>query len=159
MVAYENGKVYKIINENSEIIYIGSTTQSLAMRYSYHKHKSKNNRIILIEEHPCSSKEQLLKKEQECIEQNKSCNLLNKYNAYTSDEYKIKYNKQYCINNKDKVASYNKHSYIKHKDKIRKYANEVIQCESCTCYVTRLNMARHRNTDKCKVLSQTLSNN
>ena len=63
------------------------------------------------------------------------------------------------VNNKDKVASYNKHSYIRHKDKIRKYANEVIQCESCTCYVTRLNMARHRNTDKCKVLSQTLSNN
>ncbi len=88
MVAYENGKIYKIINENDEIIYIGSTTQSLAMRYSNHKHKSKNNKIILIEVHPCSSKEELLKKEQECMEQNKSCNLLNKYNAYMSDEDK-----------------------------------------------------------------------
>jgi len=27
MVNYQNGKVYKIINENNEIIYIGSTAE------------------------------------------------------------------------------------------------------------------------------------
>ncbi len=156
MVAYENGKIYKIINENDEIIYIGSTTQSLAMRYSNHKHKSKNNKIILIEVHPCSSKEELLKKEQECMEQNKSCNLLNKYNAYMSDEDKKKYYINFRNNNKDKVSMYNKQCYIRHRDKIRKYANEVIQCELCNCSISRLNIARHRHTNKCKLLSKVL---
>ena len=31
MVNYNNGKIYKIINENNEIIYIGSTTQKLCI--------------------------------------------------------------------------------------------------------------------------------
>ena len=49
MVNYQNGKVYKIINEKNEIIYIGSTAQKLCQRYQTHNHKSPNHKIILIE--------------------------------------------------------------------------------------------------------------
>ena len=40
MVNYQNGKIYKIINQSNDIVYIGSTTQALSHRYTKHKHKS-----------------------------------------------------------------------------------------------------------------------
>jgi len=60
MVNYQNSKVYKIINENNEIIYIGSTAEKhLSQRFQTHRHKSPNNKIILIENYPCNNREEL----------------------------------------------------------------------------------------------------
>ena len=64
VVNYNNGKIYKIINENSETVYIGSTTQVLCQRYTRHHHKAQNHKIILIENYSCNSKEELCKREQ-----------------------------------------------------------------------------------------------
>ena len=83
MVNYQNGKVYKIINENNEIIYIGSTTEEkLCKRYAKHKLKAPNHKIILIENYSCNSKEELCMREQQIIE--KHSNLLNqrKFHQY-----------------------------------------------------------------------------
>lgn len=80
MVNYNNGKIYKIINENNESIYIGSTVQKLSQRYSKHPHKKPNNKIILIENYSCDSCEELRKREQEVIDENN--NLLNKNRAF-----------------------------------------------------------------------------
>lgn len=84
MVNYKNGKIYKIVNDVNDDIYIGSTCQSLSMRMAGHrrlcKFKIKNNSnrrvyvqmneigithysICLIEKYPCESKEELHKKE------------------------------------------------------------------------------------------------
>jgi len=112
MVNYGNGKVYKIINENNEIVYIGSTAQKLCKRYSTHEYKSPNHKIILIENYPCNSKEELCMREQQIIEQHN--NLLNKQRAYCSEEYKKEwnkeYNKEYYENNKD-IINQNKKEY------------------------------------------------
>jgi len=69
MVNYENGKIYKILNKNNEIIYIGSTVNKLCRRFSTHRHRGNNNKIILIENYNCNCKEELVQKEQEIIEQ------------------------------------------------------------------------------------------
>ena len=145
MLDYNNGKVYKIVNTIGETIYIGSTTQSLCQRYQRHKYKNKDHRIILIENYSCNSKEELLRHEQKCIDENRNCNLLNKNNAYVSRE---DYKKKKCV--------YNKKCYKQHRTKIRQLANQKIECKNCGCFINRLNLARHRNTDKCRVLSQTL---
>jgi len=86
MVNYNNGKIYKIINENNETVYIGSTTLALYKRWSKHHHNSPNNKIILIENHSCNSREELCKREQELIEEHSD--LLNQNRAYTSEEDK-----------------------------------------------------------------------
>jgi len=70
VVNYNNGKIYKIINENCETVYVGSTTQSLCQRYTRHNHKASNHKIILIENYSCNSKEELCKREQEIIDEN-----------------------------------------------------------------------------------------
>jgi group I intron endonuclease len=82
MVNYQNGKIYKIINDINDEIYIGSTTKLLCQRLTQHRSDSRKNinrklfkfvrenggwrnfRIILIEFHVCDTKAELLRREQ-----------------------------------------------------------------------------------------------
>tara|TARA_A100001201_G_scaffold127065_1_gene111687 strand:- start:432 stop:854 length:423 start_codon:yes stop_codon:yes gene_type:complete len=92
MPDYSQGKIYKIVCEENNNIYIGSTTRELHRRLSRHKSDKRNNngncysrfldlersQIILLENYPCESKNQLLKREQywidnnDCINKNRS---------------------------------------------------------------------------------------
>ena len=151
MVNYQNGKIYKIINESNDIVYIGSTTNTLCRRYHSHNHKAINHKIILIENYPCNGKEELCKREQEIIEEND--NLLNKFKAYISEEQKKESFKEYRNNNKDKVIIWRQTYRIKNKQKIKDYQNEKVFCE-CGCEVHRNNLIRHRKTTKHKLLME-----
>ena len=85
-INYNNGKIYKIVNDVNDKIYIGSSTTLLSKRLSDHKrnhtylHKlfyqdllenigKDHFSIILIEEHPCNSKLELERREYEIIQQ------------------------------------------------------------------------------------------
>tara|TARA_R110000823_G_scaffold177420_1_gene309971 strand:+ start:110 stop:679 length:570 start_codon:yes stop_codon:yes gene_type:complete len=122
MLDYNNGKIYKIINSENEVIYIGSTVDKLCKRYSTHEHKAIGNKIILIENCPCNSREELVKKEQEIIEQYD--NLLNKFRAYRSEEDNTedrkKTRKKYRDKNKEKLSEKAKVDYEENKDKYHK---------------------------------------
>ena len=81
MVNYNEGKIYKLWSDTSDNLYIGSTTCPLAQRLYKHKNAIKrglsttaiamrehtNIRIELIENFPCNSKDELLKREGEHI--------------------------------------------------------------------------------------------
>ena len=43
MVNYQNGKIYKLVNNVNDKIYIGSTTQKLCNRKNTHKNDSKRS--------------------------------------------------------------------------------------------------------------------
>ena len=126
MPDYSTGKIYKVINPQNEIIYIGSTTQTLSQRFCRHEHKAIGNKIILLENCPCNSREELVKREQELIEQ--SDNLLNKFRAYMSEEqhkeYRKKYYKQYNETNRNKISEKAKIYYEKNKNKITEKSKE-----------------------------------
>jgi len=128
---YKNGKVYIIRNHCNDLVYVGSTTQSLTKRFSKHKeitkynHKSKCNYEIyeafnkfgienfymeLLELFPCSCKDELHKKEGEYIR--KFDSYKNGYNMRIAGRSKSQYNKE----NKEKIKEY----YIKN----IKYFNE-----------------------------------
>ena len=151
MVNYNNGKIYKIINENNEIIYIGSTTQKLCYRYLRHKHKAPNHKIILIENYSCNSKEELCKREQEIIEEH--TNLLNKINAYSSEEYKkynsIIYKKKWYEDNKIKITEKSKNYYENNKNKIVDKKKEKIICDICNSVISRQVLSKHKKSEKC----------
>ena len=67
-INYQNGKIYKIVNDINDMIYIGSTTQTLSQRLSQHRRSHNTNRfhtamktngaehfrIILVELFPCT---------------------------------------------------------------------------------------------------------
>jgi hypothetical protein len=79
MPNYTDGKIYKIICLTTGMIYVGSTTQPLCKRLAGHKAKTNRARskkiieegnyiIVLIENYPCNSIEELNKREYEIIE-------------------------------------------------------------------------------------------
>lgn len=98
---YQNAKVYKLVNDVDDEIYVGSTCLSLARRKSVHKCRAKTNvrqriyahlnavgwdhvRIVLIEDYPCNTKRDMVKREQFYIDQlNPS---LNKNAAYVGEQ-------------------------------------------------------------------------
>ena len=118
MPNYSNGKVYKIISSQTDLIYIGSTAQTLAQRMTTHRYEYKkflndnkiyvsffeilkydDAKIILIEKYECTDKEELHKYEQNHIDTKSNC--CNKYKAYTGLNIQ-EYRKQYNNNNRDK---------------------------------------------------------
>ena len=120
MPDYSNGKIYTIRFHNSNEIYIGSTIQSLAVRFGGHKHHNKCSLYQLInskynsdwsvcyyelyENYSCNTNEELNKKEGEIIRQFKkdeNYDCINKKIEARSD-------KQYKEDNIDKIKEYNK---------------------------------------------------
>ena len=73
MNKYQNGKIYKLVCDNSPLVYYGSTIETLSTRLSKHKYNHKNKTgcgsselfdlgkvsIHEIEEYPCNSKKEL----------------------------------------------------------------------------------------------------
>jgi hypothetical protein len=141
MPDYQKGKIYKLWSPSKNLVYYGSTTQSISQRLTdhlgnfnrYNNNKSKpycvsflvleceDYKIELVENYPCNNKQQLCKREGEC---QKSNNCVNKTIAgrtfkewYVDNIDKIK---QYQIDNVDKLKQYRKQYNIDNADKIRK---------------------------------------
>lgn len=145
-IDYKQGKIYKLVSDNSDDIYIGSTCQSLTARLGGHKRdynsylkedknrryctaqkilEKENCKIVLIEKYPCNDKIELFKKEREWIE---NLNCVNKQKPYTSDiekkEYMIEYHKNHYENNKEEINEKTLKRYHLNKDKINKKTKE-----------------------------------
>lgn len=151
MPKYQNGKIYRIVDNTCDQQYIGSTTLKLAQRLAQHvqDHKKWQNGeknyytsfkiignsdydIILIENCPCDSKEELIKRERHFIETTECVNKVipgrskqESDHAYYEDNKDIIKGKQllyreenkqritetekkYRENNKSKIADSNK---------------------------------------------------
>lgn len=147
MVNYPLGKIYKIISNSTNKIYIGSTTKKyLTSRLVEHirdykkyidgKHyissfeliKNNDYQIILIEKYPCNNKNELNAREQYYIDLYKNLNV-NKNNAFGTNKEKHKSSrkttgKKYRNDNKEKIKQCNLKYYISNKEKFKQYRLE-----------------------------------
>ncbi len=115
MEDYSKGKIYKVIDNTNNNIYIGSTVEPLNKRLNGHKNSScsskkiiKNGdyKIELIENYKCNNKLELRKREQYWIEK---INCINERNAYIDvKKYQSKYYKNYYKINKNKYKQVHK---------------------------------------------------
>jgi hypothetical protein len=147
---FNNAKIYKIVSDQTDKIYIGSTTKKLSVRLNRHRNcykrwqndkfnyvtsfeliKLGDSKIILIEEYPCETNENLRKREQYYINLNKDV-CVNKFKAFITDTEKIQYKKQYNDSNKEEIL-------VKKKKKIK--------CD-CGGKTTKTNLARHKKSNK-----------
>jgi hypothetical protein len=150
MPNYSNGKIYTIRFHNSNEIYIGSTIQSIAVRFGGHKTTKSTSLYHLIqdkyegnweecyyelyENYSCNSKEELHKKEGEVIrlfknDENYDC-INFKIEGRTRNEYYIenidKINEKkkiYNENNKEIILEYHK-QYRENNKEIINYKRE-----------------------------------
>ena len=112
---YQDGKIYKILNSETNDIYVGSTCQRLAKRMMNHRTRFKEGKetvlytkmraigiehfyIELIENYPCENLEQLNKREGEWMREIATLN--EKVAGRTKKEYRN--DSKYKITNKEK---------------------------------------------------------
>ena len=120
MPNYQQSKIYRIVNDSMPgKVYYGSTTQPLSVRMGKHRSLSTKNsivtskqlfeigkpEIVLVENHPCNTKEELLKRERYYIENNNCVNKQipgrTKEEWYQDNKQKLSAkHKQYYENNK-----------------------------------------------------------
>ena len=140
---YKNGKIYRIVCEETGLQYIGSTCSTLVKRLSGHKRNKRcackdfiNPKIFLIEDYPCDRKDQLLMRERYHMENTECVNLVR---PIITKEDKQEYHKVYYKSNMER--------YEKNKD----YLNEKITCE-CGSIVCRRYISIHKRSKKHKRL-------
>jgi len=136
---YKNSKIYVIRNHCNDFVYVGSTTQSLSKRFSWHKAdmKKKNKQNIqiykaynelgmenfyieLLELYPCSCRDELNKKEGEYIRKFDSYN--NGYNGCIAGRS----NKEYREEEKEKIKKYYEDNKEKIKDNYEKNKKDIL---------------------------------
>ena len=148
MVNYSNSKIYKICSFQTDLIYIGSTTQPLSKRLAKHRSDYNVNRgisskeilqysdaqIILLESINCENKDQLHAIERRYIENNNCCNKVipsRKYKEYQKTEkykeYQKEYREQYKQTEKYKKSQKKYHESEKYKKNHKKSQKEYDQ--------------------------------
>lgn len=170
----KTGKVYKIIHNQSDIVYIGSTFNTLRDRWSCHKnvnskcvisdhiqkHGANNFKIILIKEYEVVDKKHLEAYESLWISKTRCINVINPFRvaAFYRKKYYIQNKErinQYQEDNRDHILERKKHYRNLNKDKIKEYRDkhaeyykEKIKCEVCKCEFRRAGISRHNKTKK-----------
>lgn len=167
---YSRGKIYRLVNDIDDEVYIGSTCDMLAKRKAKHKSltiKAQNRKvyshlnqigwdnvsIILIENYPCNSIEELKARERYWIEEMKPS--LNKYIPLrTRTEYleenkdKIsQQKKEYREQNKDTILEYKKQYREQNKDTIAQQKKEWYEQNKCKL-LQKMKVYREQNKDK-----------
>lgn len=152
MNKYEKSKLYKLVSYQTNQIYVGSTTQPyLCQRLSQHNNdykgylsgkrkyitsfeiiKFNDCEIILLEDFPCETKEQLLARERYYID---TLDCVNKIRPGRSI-------KEWRIDNKDKIIEKQKEYNKSNKDKIATRENKKHAC-ICGGKYTHVHKARH----------------
>ena len=123
---YIDGKIYEIISDNTDMVYIGSCITTLKQRLIEHKRKRNQTAsksiidcgdydIYLIEKYTCNNLTELRMREQMYIDiyKNDGKNVINRQRAYTSiedrkedmKEYSKQYMKEHNLFNSKKVCN------------------------------------------------------
>ena len=149
MPDYSKGKIYKLVSNYTDDIYIGSTCNTLSRRKSGHKchymryidgkcnyissfklYEKGDVDIVLLESCSVNNKDELYRRERYFIE---NYNCINKYipgrtkkQYYQANKDKVKkyqnqYKKKWCEDNKDKVKKYHQIN----KDKINQQRRQL----------------------------------
>ena len=150
---YQNSKIYKLVNDSMNLTYYGSTIQPLAKRFSAHKNRIGNIyrkcssaelfvsgecKIYLVEEFPCETRKELLKRERYWIENNECVNKC--LPCITKEEQKA-YKKEWSSRpeNLKKRRDYKEAN----KEKLAQIRREKVKCDKCGKEMTKYNLKRH----------------
>ena len=187
---YQHGKIYKIVDVGYNKCYIGSTCEKLlSQRMARHRafyfkmlrdgqlqmsssrlfqeYGVDNCKIELIENFPCSSKEELLKREgfhiqsSDCVNKNVAGRSHKQWEIDNQEKIKER-KKKYAKNNKDELTQRRKskreehidearkrevENYYKYKDRILKKLNTKVECP-CGEIVNKSSLRRHEGRQK-----------
>jgi hypothetical protein len=157
-------KIYKIVSMNNpDMVYYGSTCQTLSQRFATHKsvHNTSSSKLIiekgdaiilLIEEYPCNSVMEAKSREAYYILNNQCVN--KNIPGRTSKEYRDAHKEQAQIyrdsQDKEERQKYNKNYYETNKDKILEKLTTKVTCKFCNREVSYNNLNKHYTLPICE---------
>jgi hypothetical protein len=140
MPDYQNSRIYKIIDLETNECYIGSTTIALSQRLAQHVSTYKsylngksvyvtsfkiieqgNYDIVLIELFPCNNKEELHARESHYCQSITCVNMIKNQGLINVLGGKKEYNKQYTFNHKEHKKQYDELYRKEHMDQSKQY--------------------------------------
>jgi len=147
---YTRGKIYKIVCNETNEVYYGSTIQKyVSDRISRHKNRKncrsrqildRNNYYYeLIEDYSCNNKKELETRERWYIENNEC---INKF-------IPTRTKKEYYENNKETMVEKQKEYYQQNKERIAERDKQKITCDICGFIGNKKQLKRHQKTKKC----------
>ena len=156
-------KIYCITSPNTELVYVGMTTTTLKRRMSGHRshHKAyvsgkrpdscSSYKVIecgdavieLIEETDDS------KREAHWIRELGACNYQKLELDWSDKATKAEYNRKYRMENIDACRGHQRKYIRKNRDEINRRQVEQIPCDHCGIFSSRVNMARHKKSQRC----------
>ena len=158
---YQNGKIYKIVDNGYNKCYIGSTIEALSVRMAKHRSGYRNYlnggdtrsfkvwdifdefgmencKIELVEEYPCENKIQLQKRE--CFHiQNINC-VNKRVEGRTAQEYREVH--------KERIKEQQHEYWVNNKEKLTEHKSERFVCDICQGCYTRDHRSHHVKTLK-----------
>lgn len=158
---YKGGKIYKIVSDLTDDVYVGSTIQSLSERFSDEKsdynrylrgtldhhrdviklfEQDPNCRIQLIEDFPCDNKSQLREREGYWMKATPNC-----INFRIAGRSK----KQWYLDNEEKVSRRKKVHYVANKERITQQG-KLYRAKNREDIARRRKIYRETNKDKIK---------
>lgn len=170
MPNYKAGKIYAIRSHQTDLVYIGSTTQPLSKRLAEHKHKTKTKNISskqlfsyedvyieLIEDYPCETKEQLNRREGEII---RNTNCVNKRIAGRTKKEHYEDNRETLIQekriyekkNRDIILERRREYREKNRDRINEKKKEYYEANK-----EKISEQRKERYNEKKAISQSVS--
>jgi len=142
---YRNGKIYKIVSDNTNLIYVGSTVNTLSYRLSRHMsaykkyYEDRGNyvssfdilekgeyEIILIENFPCETKKELLFRERFWQEEIPCVNLLK---AIRTREDRLKWYQENKEEQNERSRKYREKNLDKELERSKKYREKNLEKE------------------------------
>ena len=169
---YKNGKIYKVVSDSTDSVYVGSTCSPLSVRMAGHRSsyrkwlansnkkrgyytsfdvlKNEDCHIVLLETYACNNKDELFARERHWIDITE--NTVNKFipgrteaEYYADNKIKIlEYKKDYYEDNKTKIIERMRGYYKNNRETILKKNH----CFECNGKYTVRNKSQHTKTPK-----------
>ena len=164
MSKYQNGKIYKLVDNTNGDVYIGSTITTLAHRLTVHKLKTNlcvskiiiqngDYTMVLIESYPCNNKNELLMRERHWIE-NTIC--INKTPPIKTKEETILQIKQYRETNREHILKMKCQHYHLNRERILEEQKKPYTCE-CGSTIQCGEKARHNKSKRHNTYIESLA--
>ena len=180
MPDYQNSKIYKLVSNKTSDLYIGSCLMRLSTRLS--QHKSKTNRcvsktlfitdaiitIVLIENYPCNTKNELKARELHYITMNNCININKPFVCDIPFSDRKAWHKEYQQANKEQLNEKQKVYIESHKEQYSEYqkayadSHKEHRKEYNDTHRDRINTQKRAHYAKQKLakeLESTLNNN
>ena len=160
---YSKGKVYKILNNKTPDVYVGSTCQKLSKRLANHKTRlnegketllynkmrelgDKNFYIELVEDYPCENGEQLKRREGEVIREIGTLN--EKIAGRTKQEYNDENRESKNCKERERYNNNKEERQQKHREKYAEMTKIKITCGACGGVHNKKNTPNHRRSKR-----------